>query len=111
MSIKPKAFLGSRQKLINFVCKKLIERLNAVERTYCIKVTNTRNLEESDLFKVEGVKKVKIYERKIKITTLKGVENLDRLIYVIMNKGVAIYNITSSSISLGSVLLKLIGRN
>lgn len=110
MSDKPKTFLENMKKTLRFVCNDLIERLNTAERTYCIKVGDTRNLEETDFFRVEGVEKVKIYDRTIEITSLKGVENLDKLIHVIMNKGASIYNITSSSIRLDSILLKLIGR-
>ncbi len=59
---------------------------------------------------MEGVKAVKIDGSTIEITSLKGVENLDRIIALLSNRGEKIRNITSEAASLEMVFLKLTGR-
>lgn len=80
------------------------------EKIYNVEVDNLDGLNEDEFFKVEGVKKVKTNEKTVEITTLKGVENLDKLISIIMNKRIKINNITSVSASLETVFLNLTGR-
>lgn len=80
------------------------------EKRYTIEVEENGRLNESDFYAVEGVKSVKNDGGTIEITSLKGVENLDRIIAVISNCGEKIRNITSESASLEMVFLKLTGR-
>lgn len=81
------------------------------ERVYSISSANAGKLSEDDFFKVEGVKKVKISEKKVEITSVNTVENLDKLILIMMNKKCKIQNITSSLASLEMVFLNLTGRS
>ncbi len=80
------------------------------EKIYNVEVEEGLAINEDEFFKVEGVKKVKIDEKNIKITTLKGVENLDKLIGLIMDRSIKINNISSSAASLETVFLNLTGR-
>ncbi len=80
------------------------------ERHYTIEVEENGNLKESDFYAVEGVKSAKINDGIIEITSLKGVENLDRIITVLSDSGEKIRNITSEPASLETVFLKLTGR-
>lgn len=80
------------------------------ERRYAIEVEENGKIRDDDFYAVEGVKSVKIEGGSIEITSLKGVENLDRIIAVISNCGEKIRNITSEAASLETVFLKLTGR-
>lgn len=81
------------------------------EKIYNIELQDTEALNKDVFFRVEGVKKVDIKDKTIQITTVKGVENLDKLISIIMNSNLKINNITSMTASLEMVFLKLTGRN
>lgn len=63
-----------------------------------------------ELFIVEGVRDVKVTGELLQITVIKGVENLDKVIALLMNKGVKIKNMTSEVASLETVFLQLTGR-
>lgn len=80
------------------------------EKRYTIEVEENGRINSSDFYAVEGVKSVKSEGGVIEITSLKGVENLDRIIAVISNCGEKIRNITSEAASLEMVFLKLTGR-
>lgn len=80
------------------------------DKIYNVEAENCITIKEDEFFKVEGVKKVKVDEKNIKITTLKGVENLDKLITILMDKNIKINNISSTTASLEEVFLNLTGR-
>ncbi len=80
------------------------------EKRYTVEVEENGGIKNSDFSAVEGVKSVKIEGGMIEITSLKGVENLDRIIAVISNRGEKIRNITSEAASLEMVFLRLTGR-
>lgn len=60
---------------------------------------------------VEGVTDVEIIDHKIQVSVLRGIENLDKLISIIMHRGLKINNISSTTMNLDTVFLKLTGRN
>lgn len=80
------------------------------EKRYLIEVEENGNIYADDFYAVEGVKTVNITDTTIEITSLKGVENLDRIIALLSNRGERIRNITSEAASLETVFLKLTGR-
>lgn len=80
------------------------------EKFYRIEVDDTKKIKQNEFFRIEGVKDVKSMDKIIDITTLSGVENLDKIISFIMNSSVKINNITSSEASLETVFLNLTGR-
>lgn len=80
------------------------------EKRYTIEVEENGKIQNSEFFAVEGVKSVKAEGNTIEITSLKGVENLDRIIALLSDRGERIRNITSESASLEMVFLKLTGR-
>ncbi len=81
------------------------------EKLYFIELQEMKNLKADELYRIEGVKSVEIEENKLKIAVLKGVENLDRLIALVVNKGLKISNLNSMEASLETVFLSLTGRN
>lgn len=80
------------------------------EKLYEVELEDRCTLHEDELFQIVGVKQVFMKENRIRITTLKGVENLDKMISFLMNKGLKIKNLTSTSASLEMVFLQLTGR-
>ena len=80
------------------------------EKRYTIDIEENGKIKRDEFFAVEGVKAVKIEENSIEITSIRGVENLDRIIALLSNHGEKIKNITSENASLEMVFLKLTGR-
>lgn len=80
------------------------------EKLYEIDVEDSAGLTEGELYQIDGVKKVYMNTTHIRITTLKGIENLDKMITFLVNKGLRIQNLTTSNASLEMVFLKLTGR-
>lgn len=80
------------------------------EKRYIIDIEENGKISHDEFFAVEGVKSVKIEGNTIEITSLKGVENLDRIIALLSNRDEKIRNITSENASLETVFLKLTGR-
>lgn len=80
------------------------------ERKYTISVEENGKIPKESFYTIEGVRSVEIDGAVIEITSLKGVENLDRIIALLSNQGERIRNITSEPMSLETVFLKLTGR-
>ena len=80
------------------------------EKRYTIQVEENGKIEPDAFYAVEGVKTVKIEGDTVELTSLKGVENLDRIIALLSDRGERIRNISSESASLEMVFLKLTGR-
>ncbi|MDP4182806.1 MAG: ABC transporter ATP-binding protein [Bacillota bacterium] len=89
--------------------EELKERL-ADEKLYMIDVEDIKGLRKDEFFRIEGVKNVELDNSKIKVSTLTGIENLDKMIALIINKGIKINNLSSDTASLEMVFLKLTGR-
>lgn len=82
----------------------------ADEKRYTIEIEENGRISHDEFFSVEGVKAVKIEGSTIEITSLRGVENLDKIIALLSNRGERIRNITSENASLETVFLKMTGR-
>lgn len=80
------------------------------EKKYTIDIEENGKISRDDFFMVEGVQSVKIEGNTIEIKSLKGIENLDRIIALLSDRGERIKNITSENASLETVFLKLTGR-
>ena len=80
------------------------------EKRYTIDIEENGKIKRDEFFAIEGVKSVKIEENSIEITSIRGIENLDRIIALLSNRGEKIKNITSENASLEMVFLKLTGR-
>lgn len=77
------------------------------EKTYYIDFEGEYLIDTDEFYRIEGIKQVQVNCKRMQIATLKGVENLDRIIALIMNQGLKINNLSSSSASLEAVFLKL----
>ncbi len=80
------------------------------EKTYYIDFEEEHAMVTDEFYGIEGIKQVAVNGKRLQISTLTGVENLDRIIALIMNKGFKINNLTSATASLEMVFLKLTGR-
>lgn len=80
------------------------------EKRYFIEVESANGLDANDFYSIEGVKNADIKENRIEIVSLKGIENLDRIITLLSDKNLKIRNVSSETASLETVFLKLTGR-
>lgn len=90
--------------------KESLKESIANEKRYTIQVEENGRVKEEEFFQIEGVKAVRRQGDTFEITSLKGVENLDRIIGLLSDRGEKIRNITSEAASLEMVFLKLTGR-
>lgn len=80
-------------------------------RLYTVEVYEANGLQPDALYGIEGVKRVDFTDKRIEITTVQGIENLDKIIAALSNDGFKIRNLTSSVASLEMVFLNLTGRS
>ncbi|HPR78522.1 MAG TPA: export ABC transporter ATP-binding protein, partial [Candidatus Limiplasma sp.] len=80
------------------------------EKRYVIDIEENGRIQSSDLFAVEGVRSAELSGNTLVVTSLKGIENLDRIIALLSDHGEKIRNITTENASLETVFLKLTGR-
>lgn len=81
------------------------------ERHYKIAVEYTGGLDTGSFYRIDGVKDVSADHSTIKISTIKGVENLDRIIGCLIEQSVKINDISCQSASLETVFLGLTGKS
>lgn len=81
------------------------------ERQFIIELEDEENLNIDAFYQVEGVKKVEKKDKNIILTTLKNVENLDKIISIIIESKCKMLNITCRTASLENVFLKLTGKS
>lgn len=81
------------------------------EKLYRIEVQEVKGLKQDDFYRIEGVKNVALKDNCFEIATLKGVENLDRLIALVVGGGLKINNISGLEASLERVFLNITGRS
>ena len=75
-----------------------------------MEVEHTEKLDSKKLFRIEGVKEAGLEGNSLKVSVLKGIENLDKIIGLLIDNGVKINSITSQTASLEMVFLNLTGR-
>lgn len=80
-------------------------------KRFFIEVDNLDKINLDEFYNIEGVKDASIEAGKIRITTLTGVENLDKLIAILVNNSVKINNLNCQTASLETVFLNLTGKN
>ena len=89
--------------------EKLKENIQS-EKCYHIELEEGTPIPTEEFYDVEGVKEAKSDGSNIDIVSLRGVENLDRIISLISDAGAHIRNIAGEEASLETVFLKLTGR-
>lgn len=81
------------------------------ERQFIIELEEDKEIDTEVFYHVEGVKKVEKKENNLAITTLKNVENLDKIIAAVIDSKCKMLNIFCRTASLESVFLKLTGKS
>ncbi len=80
-------------------------------RVYKISVDNVNNNFKCDfLYEIEGIQKVELTDNCLSITTIKEIENLDKIILSLIDIKIKISHMTSEEGNLEMVFLKLTGR-
>lgn len=90
--------------------ERLKEELFA-EKQYIFELETEEALNLDDFYGIEGVKKVEQVAGQITVTTLKNIENLDKMITLIMASQSKIMNLTCKKANLENVFLKLTGKS
>lgn len=82
-------------------------------RVYKISISPMKNdnMKFDFLYEIEGIQKVELTENCFSITTIKEIENLDKIILELIERNIKIRHITSEEGNLEMVFLKLTGRN
>lgn len=81
------------------------------ERQFILELEEDEQLNTDDFYKVEGVKRVEKKPKELVITTLKNVENLDKIISVVIDSKTKIVNLFCRTASLENVFLRLTGKS
>lgn len=81
------------------------------ERQFILELEEDSDLNIDNFYKVEGVKKAEKKDSQLTITTLKNVENLDKLITIVLESKAKILNLFCRTASLENVFLKLTGKS
>ncbi len=81
------------------------------ERQFIIAYECENALDTDKLYKIEGVKKAVADRGRLEVTTLKGIENLDRIIGFLTSARARINNISCRTASLETVFLRLTGKS
>ncbi|MFT8352021.1 ABC transporter ATP-binding protein [Clostridium saccharoperbutylacetonicum] len=82
-------------------------------RVYKISISSMKNynMRFDFLYEIEGIQKVELTENCFSITTIKEIDNLDKIILGLIERNIKISHITSEEGNLEMVFLKLTGRN
>lgn len=81
------------------------------ERQFILEIEEDKNLVLDEFYKIEGIKKVEKKEQQLIITTLKNIENLDKIISVVILSKAKIMNLFCRTASLENVFLRLTGKS
>ena len=108
--ISTRIMIMDEGRIIASGTKEQLKEAIASYKKYILEVDAVEKVNTEDFYNVEGVKEATIHEGKLEITTLTGVENLDKLIACLVDSSVRINNLTCQTASLETVFLNLTGR-
>ncbi len=81
------------------------------ERQFIMEIEEDNNLNIDEFYNIEGIKKVEKKEQLLTITTLKNIENLDKIIALVITSKSKIINLFCRTASLENVFLRLTGKS
>ncbi len=108
--ISTRIIIVDHGKIIAGGTKESLKEKLAEEKQYLIEVEGTGRLQKEELYRIAGVKNVDLEGNHIRISVIKGIDNLDKIISILIGKEIKINNVTSEEASLETVFLKLTGR-
>lgn len=98
-------------KIIAEGTKECLKEELFAEKQYIFELEEIEALNLDDFYGIEGVKKVEQVVNKIMVTTLKNIENLDKMITLMIQSQCKIVNLTCKTANLENVFLKLTGKS
>ncbi|MBO0452493.1 ABC transporter ATP-binding protein [Candidatus Enterococcus murrayae] len=81
------------------------------ERKIAIEISDSTEISTDSFYQIEGVKEVSLKEDELLITSIKGIENLDRIIAMLVRLQQKIQNIVIQEANLETIFLDLTGRS
>lgn len=108
--ISTRIIIMDKGKIIASGTKEELKEAIVNDKRFVIEVDDLDKVDLEEFYNVEGVKNVDAQGGKLNITTLTGVENLDKLIAILVNKSVKINNLNCETASLETVFLNLTGK-
>ena len=78
---------------------------------FIIEIEEDQDLNVDEFYKIEGIKKVEKQAQILTITTLKNIENLDKIIAMVIISKTKIRNLFCRTASLENVFLRLTGKS
>ncbi|MDF2985050.1 MAG: potA [Eubacterium sp.] len=108
--ISTRIIIVDHGKIIAEGTKESLKEKLAEEKQYLIESDEVEKLEKDEIFKIAGVKNVDIEGNRIRISVIKGIDNLDKIISILIGRKMKINNVTNEEASLETVFLKLTGR-
>ena len=92
----------------------IAELMESYKNTRIYKISidtiNKDNLKYDFLYEIEGIQKVNLNDNCLSITTIKEIENLDKIILSLIDRNIKISHMTSEEGNLEMVFLKLTGK-
>ena len=110
-AISDRIIIMNEGKIIAEGTKEELKQKVNDEITYSFSTKNLNELNDKDLYLIEGVTKVKTSENTVLVTVEKSKDNLNEIIAEIIAKGCKIESMSSVEASLETVFLELTGRN
>ena len=98
-------------KIIAGGTKEELKERTDTDKMITIEADGLDTFDSDTLYRIEGVKKVSAGAGTLKLAVIPGIENLDRIIAVLIEHGKRINSITTQEISLETVFLNLTGRS
>lgn len=108
--ISTRIIIMDKGKIIASGTKEKLKEEIVNYKKYIIEVDAAGKVNTEEFYDVEGVKDSQIKDGKLVITTLTGVDNLDKLIGKLSDRTIRINNLTCETASLETVFLNLTGR-
>ncbi|GKX68137.1 ABC transporter ATP-binding protein [Inconstantimicrobium mannanitabidum] len=110
-AISDKIIIMNDGKIIANGTKEELKEKFDDEVEYSFHVDKINKLDDSMFNKVDGIKKVKVFDNVVEVTAEKSKDNLNGIISEIIAKGCMIQNMNAKEASLETVFLELTGRN
>lgn len=91
-------------------CDELKESIEAEKITF-IEASDLDSFDSDELYRIEGVRHAEKNNGRLEVSTIKSIENLDRIIAVLIEHDKKIRSVSTQVISLETVFLNLTGRS
>lgn len=109
--ISTRIIIMDKGSIIASGTKEKLEESIEEEKQYFIEIESEQKIETDVFYRIEGVKAASVEKGHVEIVTLKGIENLDRIIATLINNKAKINSISSQRASLETVFLRLTGKS